>query len=114
MRKEPVPPEEAVAEIFQGLEADSATGPDMLPTKVLNECAEALAKPIHIRILALLIFQQGMWPEASTTRWIVSFFQKGPVSQPVKYRGILLTPQLSKVMERLHDGSDLRVFACQC
>ena len=35
--KEPVPPEEAVTKILQGLNVDSATGPDMLPTKMLRE-----------------------------------------------------------------------------
>ena len=96
--KEPVPPEEAVAKIIQGLKEDSATGPDMLPTKMLKECADVLAKPI--RILALLILQQGIWPKAWMTHWIVPLFKKGSVFLPGKYRGIHLTSQLSKVMER--------------
>ena len=70
-----MPPEEAVAKIVQGLKEDSATGPDMLPTKMLRECADALAKPI--RILALLILQQGIWPKAWMTHWIVPLFEKG-------------------------------------
>ena len=70
-----MPPEDAAAKIFQGLNEDSTTGPDMLPTKMLRECADALAKPI--RILALLIFQQGIWPKAWMTHWIVPFFKKG-------------------------------------
>ena len=54
---EPVPPEDAAAKILSGMKEDSATGPDMLPTTMLQECADVLAKPF--RKLALLIFKQG-------------------------------------------------------
>ena len=70
-----MPPEEAVAKIVQGLKEDSATGPDMLPTKMLRECADALAKPI--RILALLILQQEILPKAWMTHWNVQLCKKG-------------------------------------
>ena len=54
---EPVPPEDAAAQILSGMKEDSATGPDLLPTKMLRECADVLAN--QFRKLALLIFKQG-------------------------------------------------------
>ena len=71
---EPVPPEQEAANILRGLKEDSATGPDLLPTKMLRECADVLAKPF--RMLALLILQQGAWPEAWMMHWIVPLFKK--------------------------------------
>ena len=58
-----MPPDEAATKILQGLKVDSATGPDMLPTKMLRKCADVLVKPI--RMLALHILQQSAWPQAS-------------------------------------------------
>ena len=95
---EPMPDEQAAAKILRGLQEDSATGPDLLPTKMLRECADALAKPF--RMLALLILQQGVWPEAWMMHWIVPLFKKGASFQAGNYRGIHLTAQISKAMER--------------
>ena len=64
--KEPVPSEEAVVKIIQGLKEDSDIGTDMLPTKMLKKSADVFAKPI--RILALLILQQRIWPKAWMTQ----------------------------------------------
>ena len=95
---EPVPPEDKAAKILRGMKEDSATGPDMLPTKILRECADVLAKPF--RMMALLILHQGVWPQAWMIHWIVPLFKKGAVYQPGNYRGIHLTAQVSKAMER--------------
>ena len=95
---EPVPHEQQAAKVLRGLKEDSATGPDLLPTKILRECADVLAKPF--RTLALLILQQGVWPEAWMMHWIVPLFKKGAVFLPGNYRGIHLTAQISKAMER--------------
>ena len=80
------------------MKEDSATGPDMLPTKILRECADVLAKPF--RMMALLILHQGVWPQAWMIHWIVPLFKKGAVYQPGNYRGIHITAQVSKAMER--------------
>ena len=50
---EPVPHEQQAAKVLQDLKEYSATGPDLLLTKILRECADVLAKPF--RTLALLI-----------------------------------------------------------
>ena len=47
----PMPHEQAAAKILRGLQEDSATFPDLLPTKMLRECADVLVKPF--RMLAL-------------------------------------------------------------
>ena len=43
-----VPTEDAAKKTLENLRADSATGPDALPTRILRECAAPLAKPFRV------------------------------------------------------------------
>ena len=95
---EPMPHEQAAAKILRGLQGDNATGPDLLPTKMLRECADVLAKPF--RFPCALILQQGVWPEAWMVHWIIPLFKKGDSFQLGNHRKIHLTAQISKAMER--------------
>ena len=91
--------EGAVQQKLEGLSENSSTGPDLLPTRILRECAAALAKPILM--LFNIILRTGLWPEIWCRHWIVPLYKKSSVFNPSNYRGVHLTAQLSKVMERL-------------
>jgi hypothetical protein len=98
--KEPAVVSEQMAErALNNLDVNSSTGPDLLPTRILKKCAKQLAKPVCI--LANLIIKLGRWPESWTEHWIVPLYKKGSVYLPTNYRGVHLTSQLSKVMERI-------------
>ena len=90
--------EEAAEKILRSLDTDSATGPDYLPTRMLKECSQHFAKPF--RMLAIFIFHAGAWPLCWMIHWVMPFFKKGATFMPDNYRGVHLTPQLSKAMER--------------
>ena len=83
--------------VLQNLDAFSGTGPDLLPARLLKECAHELALPVVL--LCRLVLQQG-WPNCWRTHWIHPIFKKGSVWKPGQYRGVHLTSQLSKVVER--------------
>ncbi len=85
--------------VLKKLSIDSATGPDGLGARVLNECFTVLAFPL-VR-LARRIVSTHRWPQLWTTHWVIPLFKKGSVFQPQNYRGIHLTAQVSKVMERM-------------
>ena len=85
--------------VLEQLDPCSATGPDELPTRILHECAVSLAPP-HL-LLACQILRTGCWPSLWLMHWIVPLYKKNAVFKPGNYRGIHLTAQLSKVMERL-------------
>ena len=89
----------AACKVLTSLDCDSATGPDLLPTRVLVECASSLALPVYL--LALQILQHGAWPRSWGVHWIAPIFKKKNVWDPNNYRGVHLTAQLAKVMERL-------------
>ena len=87
-----------VSKILKGLDASSGTGPDALPTRILKGCASALALPIALLIRSAL--NAGVWPDAWKAHWIFPLHKKKSKAEAKNYRGIHLTPQLSKVAER--------------
>ena len=46
--------EEMVAEELDALREESATGPDLLPARILKRCSKQLAKPIYWLVMKLL------------------------------------------------------------
>ena len=81
------------------LSEDSRTGPDHLRTRLLKRCSKELAKPV--RMLTERILERGVWPASWTVHWIVPLYKKKSVFAAGNYRGIHLTSQPSKVVERL-------------
>ena len=80
------------------IDEDSATGPDNIPARVLKRCHAVLAAPLVL--LAKLILQWQHWPSQWIEHWIVAIYKKKEVFNPKNYRGVHMTPQVAKVMER--------------
>ena len=80
--------------LLRSLQESSGTGPDLLPTRILKNCANSLALPVAL--LARAILRAGSWPRLWCTHWICPLFKKRSLSDPLNYRGIQLTAQLSK------------------
>ena len=85
--------------VLSKLREDSGTGPDLLPARILKNCATALARPVFL--LTMCILSSGVWPQIWRQHWVAPLYKKKSVFQPANYRGIHLTAQLSKVVERL-------------
>ena len=51
-----MPTIEATENALKTLDEDSALGPDMIPTRILKQCADALAPVLHKLIIAILTF----------------------------------------------------------
>ena len=81
------------------LKDDSATGPDRLPARILKYLADVLVR--RITVLSRRILQQGRWPAMWCCHWICPLYKKKSVFDPNNYRGLQITPQLSKLMERI-------------
>ena len=87
-----------VRKILKNLDEFSGTGPDLLPTRVLKRCFAELALPVTLLTRALL--RAGRWPQCWRTHWVQSIYKRGSRAEAKNYRGVHLTPQLSKVVER--------------
>ena len=84
--------------LLKALAVDSATGPDLISSRLLKFCADSLALPFCK--LARCIVRYGIWPASWCFHWICALHKKKSPSDPNNYRGLQLTSQLSKVMER--------------
>ena len=78
---------------------DCSTGPDLLPARILKRYAEQLAKPLQSLLQRML--ETKSWPESWREHWVVPIYKKKAVFAASNCRGIHLTAQLSKVVERL-------------
>ena len=85
-------------QILKALDINSGTGPDGLAAIILKRCASKLAMPFCK--LARIILREGSWPTCWRYHWILPLYKKKSVFNPLNYRGIQLTPQISKAMER--------------
>ena len=81
------------------LKEDVATGPDLLPARILKRLSRHLCVPIAL--LLRLIMSTGQWPEQWRLHWIIPLFKRGSPSIPRNYRGVHLTSIVSKIAERI-------------
>ena len=85
--------------VLKALDPDKATGPDLLPARLLQRFATELSAPVCK--LTRLMLQKGVWPQKWRYHWVCPLHKKGAVSSPGNYRGVHLTSQVDKVVERL-------------
>ena len=94
-----VPMAADATKVMSDLKEDSGIEPDELPARILKMCAGQLGKPIAIlttRIIATMV-----WPASWKVHWVAPLFKKAAVFKAKNYRGLHLTAQVSKVVERL-------------
>ena len=94
-----LPIEKDAEEVLQAVREGSATGPDFVPTRVFKVCAKELAKPLLL--LAGRVLDAERWPETWLLHWILPLFKKKQPWAPANYRGVHLTSQVGKAVERL-------------
>ena len=80
------------------LDTTSSTGPDGLSTILLRNVARAIC--VAVALLARRIVETGSWPSMWKLHWIVPLYKRDARTCPANYRGLQLTSQLSKVVER--------------
>ncbi len=81
------------------LKEDSATGPDEVASRVLKQCSGSIARPLALVIRKMLA--EGRWPLCWRLHNIVPLYKKKAKSDPRNYRGVHLTSQMSKAVERV-------------
>ena len=85
--------------LLEKLKADSGTGPDAVATRILKHCASSLGFPVAL--LARRVLEEEFWPSAWKSHWLLPLYKKRAVYDPGNYRGVHLTSQVAKVVERL-------------
>ena len=87
-----------VVSYLKKLDINTAVGLDGIGAVVLKRMALVIDVPLS-KIIRKII-STGIWPDVWMTHWISPLFKRGAPSNSENYRGIHLTPQVSKVVER--------------
>ena len=91
--------EKGVRKLLQKSNPRKASGADMIPARLLKECAKDLAP-----ILAIIFnkpFQTGTVPDDWTTTKVSAVFKKGERYDPANYRPVSLTCLCCKMLEHI-------------
>ena len=91
-----------VRKLLKKLDVHSGTGPDRLPTRILRTLCDELALPITL--LARKLLSDGCWPQCWREHWVHPIYKKKSRADGRNYRGVHLTAQVSKVIERAIGG----------
>ena len=89
----------ATYKALKELGESSGIGPDLLPSRILRRCARELALPVTL--LARKLLRERRWPLCWKHHWAHGIHKRATRSLGNNYRGVHLTPQLSKVVERV-------------
>jgi hypothetical protein len=91
--------EEATRKKLLSLNPNKSAGPDQIPSKVLKEAGEELARPLTE------IFNKSLEEQIVPEEWkkaqITPIYKKGDKREPGNYRPVSLTSTVCKVMESL-------------
>ena len=85
--------------LLKSLNVSKATGPDRIPASILKQIADEIAVPFTIVCRRLLM--EGCWPEIWKKHIICPLYKKKSVYDARNYRGVHLTPILSKIAEKV-------------
>ena len=81
------------------LDESKATGHDQIPAKFLKKVAHCIAAPLTK--ICRRMFHEGCWPECWKLHTICPLYKKKSAFDPGNYRGVHLTPILSKIAEHV-------------
>ena len=84
-----LPSNDKAKAILRKLNKDSATGPDLVPARILHFFYNELAEPISR--LARQVLLQRRWPKIWRSHWIIPLYKKKEKYSAGNYRGVHLT-----------------------
>ena len=90
---------EGVHKLLRNLQPHKATGPDAIPTRLLQEFASELSPVLTLLFRASL--SQATVPDDWKQALVAPIFKKGDKSSPANYRPISLTSVCCKIMEHI-------------
>ena len=88
-----------VKKLLGDLDTNKATGPDLIPARVLKECSSILA-PLLANHFQNSI-DTGIVPDDLLTANVVGIYKKGDKQEPANYRPVSLTSVTCKVLEHI-------------
>ena len=102
--------DEGVRKLLQKSNPRKASGPDMVPARLLKECSEELS-PI-LTIIFNKSLQTGTVPDDWKTANVSAIFKKGQRYDPANYRPVSLTCLCCKILEHVIVSNVLKHLDC--
>ena len=102
--------DEGVRKLLQKSNPRKASGPDMVPARLLKECSEELS-PI-LTIIFNKSLQTGTVPDDWKTANVSAIFKKGQRHGPANYRLVSLTCLCCKILEHVIVSNVLKHLDC--
>ena len=102
--------EDGVRKLLQKSNQRKASGPDMVPARLLKECSEELS-PILTSIFNKSL-QTGTVPNDWKTADVSAIFKKGQSYDPANYRPVSLTCLYCKILEHVIVSNVLKHLDC--
>ena len=90
---------EGIEKLLSNLNPQKASGPDLIPIRILREAAHQIA-PI-LQVIFTQSYNTGKLPTDWLSANIVAIFKKGNRSVPANYRPVLLTCVTTKIVEHI-------------
>lgn len=94
-----VPSIGAIHAVLQQMDLSKGMGADMVPPSVMRNCADTLAKPLH------LLFTKSLTNVTYPNQWkigqITPIFKSGKKCDVQNYRGVNVMPNVAKVFEKV-------------
>ena len=90
---------EGIEKLLRNLNPQKASGPDLIPIRILREAAHQIA-PI-LQVIFTQSYNTGTLPADWLSANIVAIFKKGNRSIPANYRPVSLTCVTTKIMEHI-------------
>ena len=88
-----------IEKLLTNLNASKASGPDLIPIRILKEAAPQIA-PV-LQVILTQSYETGILPKDWLHANIVAIYKKGNRSLPVNYRPVSLTCVVTKLMEHI-------------
>ena len=88
-----------VHKILSNIDEHTATGSDLISARLLKKLSPYLCYPLTL--LARIILDRGIWPDIWRIHWICPLHKRLSRADAQNYRGVHMSTQLSKVIERV-------------
>ena len=97
---------EGIARLLQKLNPGKASGPDILPARILKELAEELSP--YLATIFQRSFDTGIVPKDWRTANVTAIFMKGDKLKASNYRPVSLTSLCCKIQEHVITSTVLK------
>lgn len=90
---------DSVLTALQSIDTSKSSGPSNFPPVMLKNCAQTVAKPLHLLFTKSL--EVGIFPSTWKSSFITPIFKSGARNKVENYRGVAILQSIPKLFEKI-------------